>query len=650
MRVQTSYPTEVSRIPTGELLDERYEVVGTLGQGGMAHVYRAFDRHLEREVALKVLRPHLTEADSERFRREIMTLAKLSHPNIVSIYDLGRGEHVYFAMELISGGPLTELGPVGADPEPLLHFLEAAIRVAEALAYVHRLGMVHRDLTPRNILLTPEGHPKVMDFGLVQLAESSRQLTRTGLTLGTPQYMAPEQAQGGATGAHTDLYALGAVLYKTVTGVAPFEAENDLTLLYQHVYGALAPPIDLNPALPQSLSDLIVSLLAKNPLERPASGERVADALKTVRAVIMQQSSAERLGGPGQHGVFSGGPVNPGRLERIWSTKLAEGPQWPGALTAAAGFLLLGLRSEEVVVLHPSDGGVQTRFETDDEVNSAVVSVGDTLLYTSRSGSLSAHRWPGGELRWRSADAGVTGFVPYAGSLLVATEGGLERRTLQNAPLWRYASDPAGTAPTVCSTGINTENTAVNQVSNPVMPKTAADTVCYLTRSGWLHGVGLDGQGRFKAPFGEVTAQPAAKGPLLLLPERSGDLHAFSLETFTVLWSYDMEGPLWASPLIWGPYVYSVSWAGVMRCLSLQTGDDIWAAPLGGRVTATPVLAGGVLYVVTETGELFVFDARSGQVLFREQVSQSPLQASPLVLGDTLFVAALDGTVRAYRA
>ena len=620
----------MSRIPTGELLDERYEIVGALGQGGMAHVYRAFDRHLEREVALKVLRPHLTEADSERFRREIMTLAKLSHPNIVSIYDLGRGEHVYFAMELISGGPLTELGPVGADPEPLLHFLEAAIRVAEALAYVHRLGMVHRDLTPRNILLTPEGHPKVMDFGLVQLAESSRQLTRTGLTLGTPQYMAPEQAQGGATGAHTDLYALGAVLYKTVTGVAPFEAENDLTLLYQHVYGALAPPIDLNPALPRSLSDLIVSLLAKNPLERPASGERVADALKTIRAVTVQQSSAERLGGPGQHGVFSGGPVNPGKLHRVWNIKLTEGPQWPGALTAAAGFLLLGLRSEEVVVLHPSDGSVQTRFATDDEVNSAVVSVGDTLLYTSRSGSLSAHRWPGGELRWRSADAGVTGFVPYAGSLLVATEGGLERRTLHNAPLWHYASEPARTAPTVCGT--------------------ASNTVCYLTRSGWLHGVGPDGRSQFKVEFGEVTAQPAAKGQLLLLPERSGDLHAFSLETFTVLWSYDMEGPLWASPLVWGPYVYSVSWAGVMRCLSLQTGDDIWETPLGGRVTATPVLAGGILYVVTETGELFVLDARRGAVLFLEQVSQDPIQASPLVLGDTLFVAALDGTVRAYRA
>lgn len=621
----------MSRIVTGKLLDDRYEVVGTLGQGGMAQVYRAFDRHLEREVALKVLRPHLTESDTERFRREIMTLAKLSHPSIVSIYDLGRSDHVYFAMELISGGTLTDLGPVGADPEPLNHFLEAAIRVAEALAYVHRLGMVHRDLTPRNILLTPEGHPKVMDFGLVQLAESSRQLTRTGLTLGTPQYMAPEQAQGGAIGAHTDLYALGAVLYKTVTGVAPFEAENDLTLLYQHVYGALKAPTELNPALPLSLSDLIVSLLAKNPLERPSSGERVADALRTVQAVLTQKSSAERLGGPGQHGVFFGGPVDPGGLKRLWSSKLAEGPQWPGALTAAAGFLLVGLRSEEVAVLHPSSGGVQTRFETDDEVNSAVVSVDDALFYTSRSGSLSAHRWPEGELLWRDAAAQVTGFVPYAGNLFLAAVGGLERRTLQNERVWRYSSDPAATAPTVCGTGRQA-------------------VLCYLTQSGWLHGVGPDGGGRFEVEFGEVMAQPAAAGRVLLLPERSGDLHAFSLESFEVLWSYDMEGPLWASPLVWGPYVYSVSWAGVMRSLSLQTGDDIWETPLGSRVTATPILAGGVLYVATETGELFVLDARSGRVLLREQAAQGPIQASPLVLGDTLFVAALDGTVRAYRA
>lgn len=617
----------MSRIPVGELIDDRYEVTGSLGQGGMAQVYRAFDRHLEREVALKVLRPHLTEADSERFRREIMTLAKLSHPNIVSIYDLGRGDHVYFTMELISGGVYTDLGPLSADPEPLTAFLDTAIAVAEALAYVHRLGMVHRDLTPRNILLTPEGHPKVMDFGLVQLAETSRQLTRTGLTLGTPQYMAPEQAQGGLTGAHTDLYALGAVLYKTVTGAAPFEAENDLTLLYQHVYGALTPPQSLNPALPDSLADLIVSLLAKDPAERPASGERVADTLRTIGLEVRRRSSGQRLGGAGQQGILPGGPGNPRRLQPLWQIRLPEGPQWPGALTAAAGFVIVGSRGEEVVVLHPSDGSVQTRFATDDEVNSAVMSVPGLLIYSSRSGSVSAHRWPGGELAWRDDEAGAVGLSFFAGELFLSTRAGLESRTLSGEKRWHYPSSSAATGPTVCGSQL-----------------------CYATRSGWLHGVNLKGEGHFRVELGEVVAQSAAKANTLLLPERSGDLHAFDMQKLSIGWSYDMEGELWASPLVWGPFVYTVSWAGVMRGLSLATGDDVWATPLGARVTATPILAGGVLYVVTESGELYALDARSGQLLFHDQVSPGPVQASPLVLDETLFVAALDGTVRAYRA
>ena len=260
----------------GEVLDGRYEILGPLGVGGMAHVFKARDIHLERTVALKVLRPHLTETDSERFRREIRALAQLNHPGIVTIYDLGLGDRVYFAMELIEGGPFTDLGPVDGDVEPLARLLEAAAVVAEALAYVHRLGMVHRDLTPRNVLLTPQGTPKVMDFGLVQLTETSKQLTRTGLTLGTPQYMAPEQATGEATGAATDLYAFGAVLYRTVTGVAAFEGENDQAVLYQHVYGKVTPPHELNPQVPEALSRLVMSLLEKDPARRPPSGAAVA--------------------------------------------------------------------------------------------------------------------------------------------------------------------------------------------------------------------------------------------------------------------------------------------------------------------------------------------------------------------------------------
>jgi serine/threonine-protein kinase len=614
----------------GDLVDGRYYITGLLGYGGMAHVYRAHDQHLDRDVALKMLRPHLTEADQGRFRREIKALARFSHPGIVSIYDLGRGEHVYFAMELVEGGLFTNLGPLEADLEPFRRFIRAAVSVAEALAYVHHHGMVHRDLTPRNILMTEAGQPKVTDFGLVQLTEVSRELTRTGFTLGTPQYMAPEQAKGDATGAHTDLYSLGAVLYRTVTGVAPFEAENDQAVLFQHVYGELAPPKELNPNVPDDLNLVIESLLEKDPKKRPGSGYRVAEALRAVKARVASLSASQRGGGPAQQGLLADGPANPARLARRWELQLSDGPQWPAGLTAVKGFLLVGLRSEEVWVLHPVDGSTQARFSASDEVNSSVVWQEDTLYYSSRDGGLYALRWPSGEAYWEDREAGVVGsLVPYGGGLLLASgEGSLEERSVAGETLRHYsAGEPFGTAPVV-----------------------HRGEIFAITRSGWLHGVDAGTfKGRFKTQIGEIVTQPAAKDGILLLPERTGDLHAFSLEARELLWSYDTEGQLWASPLAWQHYAFVASWAGVMRCLSLKTGDDIWEFDLGARVTATPVIAGGALYCVTEGGELVVLDARLGSLFYRDSVSSSPLQASPVVIGDTVVVAALNGTVRAYR-
>jgi eukaryotic-like serine/threonine-protein kinase len=614
----------------GDLLDDRYLITGDLGQGGMAYVFRAKDQHLDREVALKVLRPHLTETDQERFRREIKTLARLSHPGIVSIYDLGRGEHVYFAMELVEGGMFSELGPLESDPEPFQKLLMAAISVAETLSYVHKLGVIHRDLTPRNILLTTNGHPKVMDFGLVQLAETSRQLTRTGLTLGTPHYMAPEQAKGEGTGTHTDIYALGAVLYKAVTGINPFEADNDQAILYQHVYTNVAPVQEHNPFVPKNLSNLIGALLAKNPEERPGSASEVAQALKSILYNAQASLATQRLAGPAQQGVYLEGPVDARNLKPSWQVKLPEGPQWPSALTAAEGFIFVGLPSEEVRVLRPADGSTQARFPAPDEVNVTPLYLDGHLLLISRDGSLSALSWPKGAMLWSDPDAVAVGAVPMGSNILVSTrKGGLEHRSRANEILWRYdAESPA--------------------VTPPVVHKLQA---CFVTQEGWVHSVDVaTGKGKFKMQLGAVAATPSAKDGLLLLPERSGELHAFDLEKREVRWSYDLEGALYASPICWQKFVYAVSWSNVVRCLSLKTGDDIWEYDLQAQVTATPIIAAGVLYIVTENGGLVALEAQSGKVLFEDTVTLSAIQASPLVLGDTLIVAALDGTVKAYKS
>jgi eukaryotic-like serine/threonine-protein kinase len=610
----------------GDVIDGRYDVLGLLGQGGMGHVFRVQDRRLERTVALKVLRPHLTETDADRFRREIRALSRLNHPAIVSIYDLGQGDHVYFAMELVEGGPFTDLGPVVDDAEPFQALLDGAVLVAEALAYVHRLGMVHRDLTPRNILLGEGGRPKVMDFGLVQLTETSRQLTRTGSTLGTPLYMAPEQATGEATGAATDLYAFGAVLYRTVTGEAPFDAENDQAIMYQHVYHAPRPAHEVHPGVPAALSALLGRMLAKRPEDRPASAATVADALRALRDDGLARVSRRPHGGAGRRGAYPSAIADPERLRPRWQVRLPEGPQWPAGMAAADGFLLVGQRNDALAVVRPTDGAIQASFALGDEVTSPPLVHGGRVWVTTRDGAVAAIAWPSGEVAWTAADVDAIGLAALGTDVLVALrEGALERWGASPRELrWRAELSAPATAP-------------------PTLHGQVAVTT---SQDGWLHAVDVvSGRPRFKVEVGPMVAPAVAAERFLLLPTRSGELHAFDVATHEVVWTYDLEGEVWGAPAVGGRHVYVASWGDRLHALSLRTGDDVWSRPMAQPVTAGPVLAGGTLFVATEGGELLAFEARSGRELVRHRVAPGAVQASPLPLGDAVFVAALDGVL-----
>jgi len=263
------------------VLDKRYDVGRTLGSGGMGEVFLAHDRVLGRDVALKVLRTQYA-GDSEfaeRFKREARSAASLSHPNIVQVYDRGETEagSSYIAMEYVPGGTLKEKivgdGPLGAREAAAL-----GAQVAEALGAAHERGMVHRDIKPQNVLLTDRGDAKVADFGIAR-AGSSVTISRTGSVMGTAGYMSPEQALGEPATPKSDLYSLGVVLFEALTGELPYTADNPIVVSMKHVNEPVCPPREIDPTVPEGMNALVTRLMAKDPEDRYASAEELADDL-----------------------------------------------------------------------------------------------------------------------------------------------------------------------------------------------------------------------------------------------------------------------------------------------------------------------------------------------------------------------------------
>lgn len=268
-----------------------YEIRDKLGQGGMATVYRAYQASLNRYVAIKVLPPTLAQ-DAQfvaRFRQEALAAGGLSHPNILRIYDADtfEGRH-YIVMDYVPGGTLADR--LRAEPLPPDVAAEIAAQIADALDHAHRRGIVHRDLKPSNILLDEEGRPLLADFGIAQALSSGPRLTQTGTSVGTPEYMSPEQGQGLRVDGRSDIYSLGIVLYQMVTGRVPFQAHTPVATLYQVVHQPPPPPRQLNPRIPAYLESVIMRALAKNPDQRFQSAREMAAALRQRRMVETPRS------------------------------------------------------------------------------------------------------------------------------------------------------------------------------------------------------------------------------------------------------------------------------------------------------------------------------------------------------------------------
>jgi serine/threonine protein kinase len=262
----------------------RYEIIGELGQGAMGLVYKAKDPLIDRPLAIKTISLNLAIEDDKveyeaRFYQEAKAAGRLSHPNIVTIYDVGKnGDVAYIAMEFLQGRELRDV----LNEYPLLpidQVLDIVVQVAQGLAYAHEHGIVHRDVKPANIMVVRDGHVKITDFGIARMASASVR-TQTGMVLGSPKYMSPEQVLGKSIDQRSDIFSLGVMLYEMLTGQQPFVGDTINAIMFQTINTVPPSPSALNPAVPAMLNFIVAKALAKNPDDRYRDAGEFANDLR----------------------------------------------------------------------------------------------------------------------------------------------------------------------------------------------------------------------------------------------------------------------------------------------------------------------------------------------------------------------------------
>ncbi|GAB4544939.1 MAG: hypothetical protein Kow0063_38830 [Anaerolineae bacterium] len=328
-----------------------YRMVEKLGQGGMATVYKAYEASLDRYVAVKVLPQHFAHDPTflTRFRREAKAIARLNHPNIVPVYNFGEaGDLAYIAMQYVEGGTLKKL--LG-QPMPPEQALKLAIQIARALSYAHKRDVIHRDIKPANVLMAEGDWPLLSDFGLARMMGSSVQLTQTGVGIGTPAYMSPEQGQGLPVDGRSDIYSLGIMLYEMLAGRVPFQADTPLAVVLKHLTAPLPMPREINPHIPESVERIILKATAKEAAHRYQTADEMIVAMEQALADLPVKAT------PGLATVSAAPPAPPpatGELTGVVGPEVSAAtevlaPPRPGrripgwVLGLAGGMALAGL-------------------------------------------------------------------------------------------------------------------------------------------------------------------------------------------------------------------------------------------------------------------------------------------------------------------
>jgi eukaryotic-like serine/threonine-protein kinase len=332
----------VTEVADNTLVDGRYLIVRRIGSGGMADVYRAEDTHLGRQVALKVLHRRFAQDQEfvERFRREASAAAGLQHPNVVGVFDRGRHDGTYYiAMEHLPGQTLKE---VVIEEAPLAQerVVDLGTQILQAAGFAHRHGVIHRDFKPHNVIVDEQGAVKVTDFGIARAGAS--EMTETGSIMGTAQYLSPEQAQGHAVTAASDLYSIGVMLYEMLAGRLPFEGDSAVSVALKHLSEAPPPISQFRPDVSPALESVVMAALAKDPAHRWQSADDFAEALQAAGTQLEHGAPAQDTAAFAPVPVAAPPPLPPPPVEEPPSE---GGRRWPwftiGVFTVAlAGFLI----------------------------------------------------------------------------------------------------------------------------------------------------------------------------------------------------------------------------------------------------------------------------------------------------------------------
>ncbi|WP_106269322.1 MULTISPECIES: Stk1 family PASTA domain-containing Ser/Thr kinase [Isoptericola] len=428
----------------GRLVDGRYEIVARVARGGMATVYRARDRRLGREVALKVMHAHLAEGVDgasfvSRFRREARASARLSHPGVVAVFDQGvDGDTSYLTMEYVPGTNLR--GELQAGPLTVDRALDVAEQVLAALSSAHRVGLVHRDVKPENVLIGDDGAVKVADFGLAR-AVTEVTSTATGTILGTVAYLAPEVITSGGCTPSTDVYAVGVLLHEMLTGALPYPGEPPIQVAFHHVHEDFPPPSDRVDWLPAEIDELVAAFTARDAGRRPTHAGAALAAVLGLRAVLdddVLQRSADRpsvpLGPDGPDGPDGSGPVRP-ELDDIPDGSPADGvdeiPTGFFAEVSAPGHDTEHVVTSPTTALTggtaPDDGGTARPRRRRRAVLAGVLA----LVLLLGGGSFGTWWWfADGPGAWTTVPADVAG-LPEEDALALLAADGLDASTTE---------------------------------------------------------------------------------------------------------------------------------------------------------------------------------------------------------------------------